>query len=136
MTIIATLKSADNGFPGNGHFLASIPLNKLLPWDGNVRKTASEAGLEEPTASIAAHGVLQSLVVRKASRGKYSIIAGRRRFLALSSLANDGAIDYDAPVPCRVVPGSGRRDRDQPDRKRSARADASGRSVRGISRFD
>ena len=48
--------------------IASIPLNKLVPWDANVRKTRAEEGLEELIASIAAHGVLQSLVVRKANR--------------------------------------------------------------------
>jgi len=50
--------------------------------------------------------VLQSLVVRKTSRGKYAIIAGRRRYLALSALAEGGTITADAPVPCRIVPGS------------------------------
>jgi len=106
MAIIATLKAAENGYAGNAHSIASIPLSKLVPWDGNVRKTGASAGLEELTASIAAHGVLQSLVVRKANRGKYAIIAGRRRFLALSALAEQGTIATDAPVPCRVIPGS------------------------------
>ena len=85
MAIIATLKAAENGYAGKQHSIASIPLNKLVPWDGNVRKTGASDNLEELTASIAAHGVLQSLVVRKTSRGKYAIIAGRRRYLALSA---------------------------------------------------
>ncbi len=106
MAIIATLKAADNGYAGNAHSIASIPLDKLVPWDGNVRKTGASEGLEELTASIAANGLLQSLVVRKANRGKFSIIAGRRRFLALSALAEGGTIASDAPVPCRVIPGS------------------------------
>jgi len=106
MAIIATLKAAENGYPGNAHSIASIPLTKLVPWDGNVRKTGASDGLEELSASIAAHGVLQSLVVRKISRGRFAIIAGRRRYLALSALAEGGSIDPDAPVPCRVVPGS------------------------------
>jgi len=106
MTNIATLNPANNASTGTAHAIASIPLSKLVPWDGNVRKTGAAAGLAELTASIAAHGVLQSLVVRKTSRGKYAIVAGRRRFLALSALAEGGSIEPDAPVPCRIVAGS------------------------------
>lgn len=106
MTIIATLKPTENASPGNAYAIASIPLSKLVEWNGNVRKTGAGDGLDELTASIAAHGVLQSLVVRKTHRGKYAIVAGRRRFLALSALAEGGTIEADAPVPCRVIPGS------------------------------
>ena len=88
---------------GNAHPISWVPLDKLVPWDGNVRKTGATAGLGELTASIASHGVLQSLVVRKTHRGKYSVIAGRRRYLALSALAESGGIEADAPVPCRVL---------------------------------
>jgi len=31
-----------------------IPLNKLIAWDGNVRKTAAENGIDELAASIGA----------------------------------------------------------------------------------
>jgi ParB family chromosome partitioning protein len=84
----------------------SIPLNKLIAWDGNVRKTNPDHGLDELKASIFAHGLLQSLVVRKTSRGKFSVIAGRRRYLALSSLAGSGVIETDTPVPCHIVAGT------------------------------
>ena len=106
MSIIATLKPTETASPGNAYAIASIPLSKLVPWDGNFSKTGAGDALEELTASIAAHGVLQSLVVRKAQRGKYAIVAGRRRFLALSALGEGGTIEADAPVPCRVIPGS------------------------------
>lgn len=39
-----------------------VPLSKLALWDGNVRKTGIRVGIEELAASIAAHGLLQSLV--------------------------------------------------------------------------
>lgn len=83
----------------------SIPLNKLTAWEGNVRKTASDAGIDELAASIAAHGLLQSLVVRKESRGKHAVVAGRRRLMALAVLAKDGRIEADMPVPCKVIDG-------------------------------
>jgi ParB family chromosome partitioning protein len=106
MAIIATLKATENNSGATVLSTASIPLSKLTAWDGNARRTDAGKGLDELIASIEAHGVLQSLVVKKASRGKYSIIAGRRRYLALSALAESGKIAPDAPVPCRIVPGS------------------------------
>jgi len=84
MTIVATLKAAESRSAGVAHSIASIPLSKLVLWEGNVRRTNPAQSLEELTASIAAHGVLQSLVVSKTNRGKYAVIAGRgdRRFSA------------------------------------------------------
>ena len=81
----------------------SISLAKLAPWEGNVRKAAADTALAELAASIAAHGLLQSLVVRKAKRGRYAVIAGARRLEALRLLAQDGRIDPDMPVPCQLV---------------------------------
>ncbi len=81
----------------------TIPLNKLLAWNGNVRKTDAKKGIGELAASIAAHGLLQSLVVRKDKRGKYAVVAGGRRLLALQSLAESGAMEADHPVPCSVI---------------------------------
>ena len=81
----------------------TIPLSKLLAWDGNVRKTDPDRGIDELAASITAHGLLQSLVVRKDKRGKYAVVAGRRRLLALKSLAEAGTIETDRPIPCHVL---------------------------------
>ena len=43
----------------------TIPLNKLLALDGNVRKTDSGKAISGLAASIKARRLLQSLVVRK-----------------------------------------------------------------------
>ena len=83
--------------------IITIPLNRLTVWDGNVRKTGHADGIDELAASIAAHGLLQSLIVRRTNRGRYAVIAGRRRFLALSALADDGRIAADMPIPCRAI---------------------------------
>ena len=64
-----------------------IPLNKLTLWDDNVRTSGAEDNLGELVASIRAIGLLQSLVVKKAPRGIFTIGAGKRRFLALSQMA-------------------------------------------------
>lgn len=82
----------------------SIPLNKLTAWDGNVRKTAgADTALAELAASIAAHGLLQSLVVRNGKKGKFAVVAGGRRLQALQSLAEAGTIAADYAVPCQLV---------------------------------
>jgi ParB family chromosome partitioning protein len=81
----------------------TISLNKLVPWKGNVRKTGPADGIDELAASIATHGLLQSLVVRKAKNGKYEVIAGRRRYLALKSLAEAKFIAQNHDVSCTIV---------------------------------
>ena len=81
-----------------------IPLQKLLAWPGNVRRTGAEEGIDELAASIAAMGLLHNLVVKKEARGRFSVIAGRRRLLALGKLAEAGAIRPTHAVPCCVVP--------------------------------
>jgi ParB family chromosome partitioning protein len=80
-----------------------IPLSKLLTWEGNVRTQTSETGIKQLAASIASVGLLQSIVVQKAPKGKYSVIAGRRRLLALSLLMDDGKVSSRFPVPCRLA---------------------------------
>jgi ParB family chromosome partitioning protein len=85
----------------------TVPLNKLLAWEGNVRKTDPDKGIDELVASIAAHGLLQSLVVRRDKRGKYAVVAGRRRLLALEALADGGTAAKDRcgrDQPCRKRP--------------------------------
>lgn len=88
----------------------NIPLNKLALWKGNVRKTGATEALEELIASIASHGLLQSLVVREApakgkTKGKYHIVAGQRRFMALTALTERGSIPADHPIPCQIISG-------------------------------
>ena len=91
-----------------------IALNKLVASTDNARKTGIAEGLEELAASIAAHGLLQSLVVRKTSRGKFAVIAGQRRHMALSMLAEKGSIPADMPIACKVLSKELRCSRNQP----------------------
>ena len=81
--------------------ITNIPLNKLTAWEGNVRKTQNK-GIDELAASIAAHGLLQSLVVRKDGK-KFAVVAGNRRLAALSALLKAGKIDAGFEVPCQVI---------------------------------
>jgi ParB family chromosome partitioning protein len=85
----------------------SIPLSKLTPWLGNVRKTqGADTALAELAASISAHGLLQPLLVREDKRGRYAVIAGSRRLAALQSLVKDGSIKADHLVPCSLLPAN------------------------------
>ena len=86
-----------------------LPLNSLIPSPRNVRKTPAEgAAFEQLKASIAAHGLLENLLVQPAqghgeADGRHEVVAGGRRLAALRALAEDGAIALDHPVPCHVV---------------------------------
>lgn len=82
--------------------IIQIPLSDLLPWDGNVRKTGAQEGLNELMASIQAHGLLQPLIVKPAPdkgkpKGKCHVVAGQRRLMALNG------INYTEPVNCTVI---------------------------------
>ena len=95
----------------------SIPLNRLELAPENVRKTpADPAALEELKASIAAHGLLENLIVRIEDTGhdpgsgpeqahvdRCAVVAGGRRLAAMKALASEGILDADHPVPCRVI---------------------------------
>ncbi|BCH05685.1 chromosome partitioning protein ParB (plasmid) [Mesorhizobium sp. 131-2-5] len=83
----------------------TIPLGKLVPSKGNVRRVNSEAGRAELAASIEAHGLIHNLVTRKAAKGaKFEVVAGGRRLGALRLLMEEGrtvqgvAVTKDFPV--------------------------------------
>lgn len=86
---------------------AFFPLADLTPWEGNVRKTNSEHGLDELASSIEAHGLLSSLVVaREEETGHMVVIAGKRRLAALNKLAEEGKIANDFIVSCQLAEGN------------------------------
>jgi len=93
--------------------ITGISLSKLVPSPANARRTGVGLGIEALAASIQAHGLLQSLVVRPALdgqgqvTGKYEVAAGGRRLAALKLLAKRKRIGKGAPIPCRVLDGDG-----------------------------
>ncbi len=92
--------------PPTGTAVREIPLDRLFPAPGNVRRTPPGAQADaELKASIAALGLLENLVVREDGDGRHAVIAGGRRLKALQALAEDGTIDPGRPVPCQVLPG-------------------------------
>src|ERR1700681_1862465 len=82
--------------------LKSIPLSALCPPKGNPRRTADRAGISSLAESIKADGALQNLIVEPEDDGKFRVVSGKRRFLALKLLRRQGAIDDDYKVPAEV----------------------------------
>jgi ParB family transcriptional regulator, chromosome partitioning protein len=81
-----------------------IPLNKLVPFAGNVRKTQNKRFIAELAASIRAHGLQQNLVVRKDGKN-FAVVAGGQRLKALMQLAKEGDIKSTYRVPCKIADG-------------------------------
>ena len=94
----------------SGASIRDIPLSRLALAPENVRKTpADESAQAQLSASIRAHGLLENLVARPDGTDddgneRFAVVAGGRRLAALQSLAEEGALDADHPVPCRVAP--------------------------------
>jgi ParB family chromosome partitioning protein len=86
--------------------IKSIPLNKLVQSPRNVRRHGDPAADTELKASIAAHGLLQNLIVRPAAKGKFEVEAGERRRRAMLALADDKILARDHEVTCLVVEDS------------------------------
>jgi hypothetical protein len=60
--------------------LIEVPFNKLVLWDGNVCTTGIASGLDELTASIAAHGMLNPLLLRNVAEDPSSQSSSGPRF--------------------------------------------------------
>lgn len=72
-----------------------LPITALEPNPAQPRKVFSRESLEELSASIAAHGILQPLSVRRTDKG-YELISGERRLRAADLCGLH-------EVPCIVV---------------------------------
>lgn len=59
-----------------------VGIDKLIPGQFQPRTNFEKEKLEELAASIKANGILQPIVARKKSDGKFEIIAGERRWRA------------------------------------------------------
>jgi ParB family chromosome partitioning protein len=63
----------------------NVPVDKVTPNPNQPRLAMDKAGLEDLTASVREHGVLQPILVRPQPNGHYQLIAGERRWKAALS---------------------------------------------------
>ena len=62
--------------------IAMLPISNIEANPFNPRSNFEKDALEELRQSIAVHGIIQPLTVRKLGRDKYQLISGERRFRA------------------------------------------------------
>lgn len=74
-----TTKSTESGVVGS---ISMIPINQIEANPFNPRTNFEKVALEELSQSIAVHGIIQPLTVRKLGNDKFQLISGERRFRA------------------------------------------------------
>lgn len=74
----------------------AVPIEFLTPCPSQPRRHFDDAAIEELAQSIAARGLLQPILVRPLSDGRYEIVAGERRWRAAQK-----AGVHDVPVVIR-----------------------------------
>lgn len=74
-----TSTSNNSGLVGS---VSMLPINSIEANPFNPRTHFEKNALEELSQSIAIHGIIQPLTVRKLGRDKYQLISGERRFRA------------------------------------------------------
>lgn len=75
----------------------AIPASKINLSDANPRRSTDDSKIDELSASIKQHGVLQPIMVKPLEDDTYEVIVGSRRLMAASR------IDPDYQMPCQVA---------------------------------
>ena len=88
-TKAATVHAVDSAEPGrpegvegNAIRAVYVPITSISPNPNQPRKTFDEESLNELAVSIKEQGIIQPLIVEEIVPGRYSIVAGERRFRA------------------------------------------------------
>lgn len=83
----ALLENTDTDITGTGSAgivgsISMLPIDSIEANPFNPRTNFEKDALKELSSSIAMHGIIQPLTVRKLGRGKFQLISGERRFRA------------------------------------------------------
>lgn len=70
----------------NNEEVVHVAIEKIVPNRFQPRTVFDDAKIEELARTIHTHGVIQPIVIRKMEDNRYEIIAGERRFRAMSKL--------------------------------------------------
>lgn len=89
------MQKTKNKWDAGAGRLLLLPPEQIRPNPGQPRRYFDRAGLEELAASIAQHGMLQPLTVRRQGTG-YELVAGERRLRAAKMLGM-------TEVPCLLL---------------------------------
>lgn len=87
---------SSNSKPKNGGSIVLVPVENIIPNPNQPRKIFNNNELESLSASIKNNGIIQPLVIRKSTDGKYELISGERRLRAAKSVNLE-------TVPCIVM---------------------------------
>jgi ParB family chromosome partitioning protein len=79
---VLSLLNADETTVVRPAAVRNIPVDKVVPNPNQPRLAMDKAGLDDLTASVREHGVLQPILVRPRPNGRYELIAGERRWRA------------------------------------------------------
>ncbi len=82
--------------------------SQIVADPNNPRTDFDDGALAELADSIAAHGLMQNLVVMAEhdwTGTRHQLIAGERRWRAIGKLFDDGRWDADALIPCKAMAG-------------------------------
>lgn len=77
--ITSSSSTSESGSVGS---IATLPVTSIEANPFNPRTNFEKEALEELSTSIATHGIIQPVTVRKLGRDKYQLISGERRFRA------------------------------------------------------
>jgi ParB family chromosome partitioning protein len=79
--------------------ITSVPLSALVASTTNPRRSYKKKDIEGLALSIKRDGLIHNLTVKPLAGGKYRVVAGQRRFLALQHLNRAGEIERSYRVP-------------------------------------
>ncbi len=82
----ALLEEAATPIDANAPGVARLAIADIAPNPGQPRRHFDTAAMDDLVASVRAHGVLQPILVRPVSNGRYEIIAGERRWRAAQAV--------------------------------------------------
>ena len=82
---VLSLLAADDTSVIRPTAVRNIPVDKVDPNPNQPRLAIDQAGLDDLTASVKEHGVLQPILVRPLPAGRYQLVAGERRWRAATA---------------------------------------------------
>ncbi|VDG20312.1 nucleoid occlusion protein [Lactiplantibacillus mudanjiangensis] len=85
-SLFGSKRDKDTAATQNQQQIVRVPVTAIIPNRFQPRQIFDETGIAELAATIAEHGLLQPIVLREYEPKKYEIIAGERRFRAITSL--------------------------------------------------